>query len=784
VFGYDPVTFSPLSSAWVNGETLDWRCDGTTVKLFVTSGSETTERCSFTLPNGTAGGTFVGFNNKRGTNNTAALVYGAGATATPLQITSVNLAADGRYEVATLYAATTPTYEMRVLNPDLSVLRGYEDMIATLNPVAGTATLVSTSLAQTVDRGKRVVIEVRQKGTSVTDSETFDIPHTLVVGLNRACFAGFTYYIRTLSAANIGYMTAPMTDSRAAINLPYQGGTNVNAQDQSVRADSVGMGNDGILHNYYPGDSAFRGYLPYWMEAGTYTFNLPAGMTASIVNVPNNNASMTGNQMTVTGPSTAPVEIRVTGTIPPAGFKWDITKNGAAAGFISTGAIAEMAQYKIKWVRYMNCFETNDTYGTFTTPADIWKGSPAQGPITMEHVAAESIACGTSPWVHTYQNMADAVVTERAGVLLTALLTTGLSCAWELCNEVWNESFGAVPGFTIAGLKLGYRKSGLTATPRPDMTEETGSFAQNTGIPNKSFANGAAVYVRFFSPQQFGGVWIANRAITAGNAADAIGVTSNAAWTLSADYDDVRGAKAFFYSIESKRHFELVKAEAIRIGFPLNRIDFVLNWQTGAGAAATKKLILGHNGMANIATVLSTAPYFGGGQAGYTFGQYNDDHPGWTSVNKNKLATDVSGFIADFMVHARNGMKASVEEASDTAKDINDWLVANGYPRIKHWAYESGQHADILGNPGDAWGSSGATVSTYRQVMFGQIYNSQAYGDLYRDYIQYYGNRVGGTMMIFEQGAFVYNINSGSLWQVQNTPIDLLPVGQAIPLFG
>lgn len=591
-----------------------------------------------------------------------------------------------------------------------------------------------------------------------------------IAGLNRAAYSS-SYFNELILSRDRGMQAAVRTPALANYippsSLSPTASNNVNSGP--IIASDSGMTQDGSFTTIV-GGSSFLVQMPWRWDTGTYQLGnkdaaWPSGLTVSMNNSAGASFDGTTKQLTITQESPAVgITFTVGGTMPAGGFRLSCKKVGDPTPNLKYADIAKttMAWLGAKVVRYMDQQNTNGEFAIRNSISDFYTGPTGMGPVSFDTIIDESNGFGTDPWVCIGWNWSVAAIKAVVAKFYGAGgLAAGRRAYFELSNEVWNNAFWIAAWAAMEGVAKGYRSNGVNALAPlqvaaiTGLTDESGNIDGFTGIPSVSYAQGKYVYIKSLN-----GVGMlvlqANRAITANSSADAVAGTTNAAWTVIANNFDCNEAKKFVFSDRAKQTIVAINEQMDEMGIARDRAVRVVAWSTGSGISSYQQ-ILSWGGLGALHDAFATAPYFGGGQAGYDLGSYSDNRTGWGAAQKNLVATDVPAFKAAYLAIATEAIDAIIDQSAASKAAMDIWMQATFARRPRWICYEAGHH----------WVQRGSWPAAITTTFFPLIYKSAEHGALYEYYINRWNTKCGDLMCMYDQGG-IKVANDNNNWTIMD----------------
>lgn len=539
--------------------------------------------------------------------------------------------------------------------------------------------------------------------------------------------------------------------------------------------EQTGLTPDGQYHSYplHPTTGVQTTKLGYEFPAnstvpGDYDVTYPPTMTASFASIVNMTVLQapsggTARVRVATGGSFA---LMLEGTIPPEGVgSQNVTlyKVGETdkTSYLSDNFIASMAAWAAGGQRLlyrnMSVDWINNQPRAFTV---VNTGGQCTGPMSPKAWGEISRLNGvTDIFINIGHLNSDSYVSAFAAAL-NLEVNPASKIYVELSNEViWNNLFNQHRWFYYEGAKAGYHVSGTTPDPIPgllDFIDKGDSINRSTGALGVAVSNGT--YIAY---ARTGAGWFVARANSDRPIGDIVPTTTNANWTIIADNNAMLRAAKRKYAERSATIFDIFDAE-----FGSDRIVPVIAYQHGSVAAFQPILewndlyqkLLGRG-------VVATAPYWGGGIAGWDLGSWTQVKPGWGSTEKALVSTDKEAFKDAFFAAAEQCIHDTLATVDTFKNDLAVWLVSKGCDKdaIQHMSYECNWHAVFQGG----W-------PTEMGPVFGEIVRDPRMGDMMTLYATGLKTRSGGTHCWFDRiGKMPTSGSTLQSWAITESEADI-----------
>lgn len=500
----------------------------------------------------------------------------------------------------------------------------------------------------------------------------------------------------------------------------------VNYSPYAVSATGLGGTYDhtGTVNEIKSGDAHVKLMLQaFWSDIGNYEVRYPAGMTVSLFNGHSRTlgASYTTGMpagieaRVLTVPQTnegtlSTSELRFSGvptgkTSTTLGLRPTIIKLGDAyAGIASKAAVASYKPFSV--FRTMDMRGINGDLNLYDYPRTVESNGP--------HIPFFVDLCNQADmdlWLNMSFYMTDAAATAEY-TYVAQNLNSSKKLYIEYSNEVWNTGSPEVVQWEascIEGMQLGFDGSATSAgaTYRgPAMFPAAGNFSSL--VPKRNFNVGDTVCGNISSR---GAVYIqAAQNITANDAAASVPSTSNSYWTLIVNASNGALAGRRYYSYMAAHHYDLAVAAFNAVGADPSRIQLVAAWQASSSIiSGSANDVFEFDSNYLKFKVHAVAPYFGGGQGGYTLGNYASGHVGtWNATTKPLYTTNMPACLDAYFDPsvAQAAITATLNVFASRRSDLDTYHTNKGLTpgTIKLACYECGPHNDIIKASGaDRW---------------------------------------------------------------------------------
>jgi hypothetical protein len=533
----------------------------------------------------------------------------------------------------------------------------------------------------------------------------------------------------------------------------------------NISAASVGMGYDGIPHNMTHVGGDMRAALQDHALPGAYTVTYSVGLTVDTGLVP---TSVTVTQAPANGSlkftvdstgKVRPMVLVITGTIPPAGAAFNITKDGDAYPALraSDQLIAWYKHAGIGCIRHMTAKMVNGDHNVRVGAGQVWKGSADAGPVTVEFEVEVANRTNSDIWYNASHLMDDGALTAEFADI-EANLKPGLKCRIENSNETWNEAtaFSQNIDFKIDGLKKGYDKASAPYTPFTgvlhDFETDTSTFWPDTGTSRRAVLAGERMYAPRYSLGNW--VWEALQNIPAntetdgptGTHATAPDLTyrvdptglDNAYWKVIAKTDAISLANK--RSVADRCRHVWALADTIFANPRTRTVRVLGGWHNGGWQYSQDTMRF--NNLYQVVDEWATAGYWGGGLLKYGT---PSSVPGYGDAQRDLAVTDTVGFFNALFPASSIAVTQTVDLMAANKHGMARWLKSEfnlPVDTIKLCSYECGVGEGVNG----PWPNKQAITTLWPQFLR----DSRMHG-IQQQYLTEIASKVGGVHCLFDR---------------------------------